>query len=64
MYRTGSLSLNATRQAQLMEAVKKNPEFLRGMKPQLLGVFEDMLEKRGVKKVCVTPTGKDDKAKI
>ena len=50
-YRTGSLSLSATRQAQLMERIRQNPEFLKGMRAQLQGVFEDLLDKRGVPRV-------------
>ena len=53
--RTGSLSLSATRQAQLMAKIRQNPEFLKGMRAQLQGVFEDLLDKRGVPRVRVTP---------
>ena len=49
--RTGSLSLSATRQAQLLDMIRKNPEFLRGMRREVESVFDDKLEKRGVPKV-------------
>ena len=55
--RTGSLSLSATRQQQLMEMIRKNPEFLRGMRQQLTGVFDEMLEKRGIPKVRAACSG-------